>query len=275
MNKDGLTNEHSCPKPYHNCDSKVTKSETLSECESWCKTPYGICGPLVAKVPVVLADCKIQIDVEAEIHLDEPAFDIKTVDKKVCITQCHVVPHSNKLFLAGYVQKNIQYSTVRCANKSSLSGDVLHTTVRTPFNCVSEICFKHEPSFGKSHKSRSNVLDKNMVCIDDGEDSWEHFNKPSEPIFCELEWFKILETDIYDRDFKGYAVPFAKEALFQDLTEKMIVLVGIKVLQKKSVYLPEPTHVDYMDDHDAASGKNIEVGYEEGKGVVGRAPKAD
>lgn len=266
------TNEVPC------CESKVDKAETLCECSNWCKEPYGCPGPLVAKIPVVLAECKVQIDVEACIHLDEPAFDIKTIDKRVFIKQCHIVPHTNKLFLAGYVQKNIQYSTVECANKSSVSGAILHTTFKVPFKCVTAICYDKWPEFGKSFKERSNVLDKSMVNVDEGEDSWLHFEKPFEPIFCELEWTKILETDIFDRDKKHHGEPFIGDELFQDITEKMVIYVKLKVLQKKQVFIPEPYCLEEIvknvepkeADMEGMFGKDIEVGYVTGKGVVGR-----
>jgi len=278
MNKNCSTNDYGNCQHKPSCESKVVNSTTLGECSNWCKEPYGACGPIVAKVPVVLADCKIQIDVEAKIHLDEPAFDIKTIDKKVCITQCHLVPHTNKLFIEGFVQKNIQYSTVECVNKSSVSGSILHTTLKVPFKCVTAICFDKWPIFGKSFKSKSNVLDKSMMCTDDKEENWIHFEKPFEPIFCELEWTKILEADIFDRNMKGCTEPFSKDNLFQDFTEKMVVYVRIKVLQKRSVYIPEPAYIDDIkkdmdkkeEKEDYVYGKNIEVGYIEGKGVVGR-----
>lgn len=279
MSKNCSTNDigDNCNE-MESCQSRVVKAETLGECSNWCKEPYGCPGPLVAKVPVVLADCKVQIDVEAEIHLDVPAFDIKTIDKRVFIKQCHIVPHTNKLFLAGFVQKNIQYSTVECSNKTSISGNILHTTVRVPFKCVTAVCFDKWPVFGKSFKSRSNVLDKKMVNIDEGEDSWLHFEKPQEPIFCELEWTKILETDIFDRDMKHGTEPFAREELFQDFTEKMVIFIKLKILQNRNVYISEPHYLDevlkIMDKKDTeleyVSDKNIEIGYVEGKGVVGR-----
>ena len=45
--------------------------------------PDGINGPLVVKVPVVLAQRNIQIDVEAEIKLKEPFYEIKRIKKNV------------------------------------------------------------------------------------------------------------------------------------------------------------------------------------------------
>jgi hypothetical protein len=270
--KDSSTNDPNINHEQSDCESKVISSKHLGECESNCYPPYGRPGPIVIKVPVVLANCKIQIDIESEIRLDVPAFDVKTIDKQVCITQCHLVPHTNKLFLAGFVQKNIQYSTVECANKTSISGDVLHTTVRLPFKCVAAICFDKYPIFGKSAKEKSNVLDKSMLCPNNKEDSWIHFDKFSEPISCELEWTKILETDIFDRNIRHDAEPFTKEKLFQEITEKMVVYVGIKVLQNQQVYIAEPSCIINMekDYDDKKEYEDIEIAYVHEKGIIGR-----
>lgn len=254
--------------------SDVTDPSVLVESSNECYTPYGRPGPIVVKVPVVLADCKIQIDVERQIHLDQPAFDVKTIDKHVCITQCHLVPGTNKLFIGGYVQKNIQYSVVdhECTTATSVSGNIVHTTLNVPFRCVTAVCFEKKPIFGKSFKNRMNVLDEGMLCTDVGEDSWVHFNKPYEPIFCELEWTKIYETDIYDRTEKC-ARPFSAVRCFDELLEKMVVYLRIKVLQKQPVYIPEPKcEVKMEKDYDRQEEDydDIQVGYVPDKGMVGK-----
>ncbi|GAA0726514.1 hypothetical protein GCM10008905_23200 [Clostridium malenominatum] len=260
------------------CDSRIIDSTTLGECSNWHREPYGRPGPIVVKVPVVLSSVKIQIDVESEIRLEEPAFDIKTIDKNVCITQCHLVPHTNKLFIAGFVQKNIQYSTVDCSNNTSVSGRILHTTLNVPFRCVTAIQFDKYPQFGKSFKKKSNVLDKKMLCEDNREQSWLHFNKAHEPIFCELEWAKILETEIFDRDIEC-AERFTREDCFQDFVEKMVIYLQIKVLQNQQVFIPEP-HCDvYMDkdceDEDEEYNDYVEIGYMPEKGMVARKMKEE
>ncbi|MCM8711966.1 hypothetical protein M2651_13250 [Clostridium sp. SYSU_GA19001] len=255
MNRNCSANETNI-SPQQTCESSVINPTTLCECDNHCYPPCGRPGPLVVKVPVVLANCKIQIDVESDLQLEQPAFDIKTVDKKVCITQCHLVPYTNKLFIEGYVQKNFQYSTVGCANATSISGDVLHSTLRVPFKCCTAICFDKMPIFGITSKDKSNVLDENMLCLDNREDSWKHFNKPQEPVFCELEWFKILESDIYNRNLQC-AQPFTTENCFRRFTEKMVIYVGIKVLQKQQVYIPCPG--------DGIDPREMEKGYVEEK----------
>ncbi|QGU94922.1 hypothetical protein GOM49_07250 [Clostridium bovifaecis] len=246
-----FTNDCDAVSPQQEeCNSGIINPVTLSECDSECSEPMGRKGPVVVKVPVVLTECKVQIDVEADIRLEQRAFDIKTIDKKVCLTQCHLVPHTNKLFLRGYIQKNIQYSTVECVSEDSVSGNVQHTTVNVPFHCVTAVKFDKLPMFGKSFKERLTALDDNMVCPDNEEDSWVHFNKYHEPIFCELEWVKVLESDIYNRN-RACAEGFTEENCFRRFTEKMVIYLGIKVLQNQQVCIPKPVCKKYkMKDHD-------------------------
>lgn len=243
------------------CESAVIRPVTLCECDSECFKPMGHKGPMVVKVPVVLSECKVQIDVEADIRLEQPAFDIKTIDKKVCLTQCYLVPHTNKLFLRGYIQKNIQYSTVGCVSEDSISGNVQHTTVNVPFHCCTAIKLDRYPIYGKSVKERLTPIDDTMICTSDEEDSWMHYNRYHEPVFCELEWVKILESDIYDRD-RRCAEEFTEQNCFRRFTEKMVVYMGIKVLQNQQVCIPKPDYKECDYDEEDKCDKFDEYEYD-------------
>ncbi|WP_192812647.1 CsxC family protein [Clostridium tunisiense] len=267
------------------CPPATIEPVNLGECSNEHYHPYGYPGPMVVKVPVVLSEVKVQIDLEKEVVLNEPAYDIKTIDKKVCITQCHLVPYTNKLFLAGYVQKNIQYSTVDQENANSFSGDIRHHVINADFRCVTAVKFTKQPNFGKSYKSKSNVLDYNMVCKDEGEDNWIHYNQYFEPIFCEVEWTKILETDIFNRN-NECLTEFSAVNCFTNFIEKMVVYIDLKVLQTQQVFIPEPDcevkvekHYEdknYEDNHNSCDYyDDIEVSCIPGKGMVARPIKRD
>lgn len=263
------------------CESHVLDSKTLNECSSKSYIPMGRTGPIIAKVPVVLSDIEVQIDVESEIKLQEAALDIKTVDKHVYLTQCKLIPLTNKLFIAGYVQKNIQYSTIDCVNKNSVSGNIQHTTICIPFKCVTKIKLSQEPIYGKEYKKRLNSLDKDMLSKDDQEDSWIHYNKMYEPIFCELEHAKILETDIFKDPYSSKDCQ-KDERVIQNIVEKMVIYLRLKVLQNQQVCIPEPDgEVVIMQKYDSDSdydnyedkdkkNSNIEVGFDPDKGMIGR-----
>lgn len=262
------------------CDSRVLDSTTLAECDNKYNIPMGRTGPLVAKIPVVLSEVEVQIDLESEIRLEQPALDIKNIDKHIFLTQCKLIPHTDKLFISGYVQKNIQFSTIDCANKTSISGNIQHTTVNVPFKCVTKIEFSNEPIYGKDYKKRLNALDKNMLGKDNKEDSWIHYSKLYEPVYCELEHAKILGTDIFNRQC-SFNNDISKEKTFQELVEKMVIFIQLKVLQNQQVFIPEPSGDVIMVDNctkspsDSITDKDdkstyIEVGFQPEKGMMGK-----
>lgn len=259
------------------CQSKVLESKTLNECDSKCYTPMGCPGPIVAKIPVVLANVEIQIDVEASIKLSKEALDVKTIDKQIFITQCKLVPFTDKLFIAGYVQKNIQFSTIDCVNKTSISGEINHTTAKIPFNCVTRIKLFKEPQYGKEDKKRFNVLDKNMLGIDTKEESWVHYSKFEEKVFCELEAVKIAETDIFNKEENKKESILEKEG-FNEILEKMVINIKLKVLQKQKVFIPGyDSGVDVIEakdqglSHDMQTNAvHIELGHDINKGIVAK-----
>lgn len=280
MSNENLVNDSSeIVQTNTKCESKVIDSATLNECENKCNTPMGRTGPLIAKIPVVLSDVEVQVDVESEIRLEEPAQDIKTIDKHIYLTQCKLIPHTDKLFISGYVQKNIQYSAIGCTNKTSISGNIQHTTVNVPFKCVTKIKFAKYPIYGDDYKKRLNVLGKDMLGKDQKEDSWFHYSKLYEPIFCELEYAKIMETDIFAQQC---TLPntLPNEKPFQQLTEKMVIYMRLKVLQNQQVFIPEPSgDVNMLEkcssgfDSDCDKEKkqlNVEVGYDAEKGMIGK-----
>ena len=96
----------------------------------------------VVKVPIVLAELNLQINVDAIIDLPEPALEIKEVGKNLKITQCLLLQDTNMLFIKGFVRKNIDYSTRgHCFNKEGVCGDIRHCTVDVPINCTTPVLF--------------------------------------------------------------------------------------------------------------------------------------
>ncbi|MBU5592247.1 hypothetical protein KQI89_10780 [Clostridium sp. MSJ-4] len=235
---DIISNNKKNPQCKERCDSKVLDSVTLSTCQSKCNIPMGFTGPLIAKIPVVLSDVEVEINEESEIELEERDIRLINIDKEVFIIECKLIPYTNKLFIGGYVQKNIQFSANDCTNKTSISSKVEHTTVNLPFKCVTEIEFFKKPLYGESYKERLNSLDENMLCKNNKEDSWIHYSKLYEPVYCELQYAKILETDILDKkDHSTKSLQKDKDS--KKILEKMVIVIRLKVIQNQQVFIPE------------------------------------
>lgn len=210
-------------------------------------------GPVVVKLPVVLAEVNITIPVEATIKLDKEALEIKRIRKNVYLTQSRIIPFSQDsefgtgiLFIEGFIRKNIEYATKTCSTPKTpnICGYIRHCTVEVPFSFSTRVTFIRQPifstNFGPSElefftdKGRScdacadpiigrNTCDQSFFNI-------EIFN---EKPFTELVRADIAEVDIHTRPYSNCDAPI--EQYFTELTEKVVVNLTLKVLQKQQV----------------------------------------
>ena len=241
-------------QPCDRCGEFIS-SKTLPLSRGVNIAPVGINGPLVAKIPVVLAQREIQIDVEAEFRLKEPFYEIKRIKKNVFLTQCRLLPRSGiiedgtlisgKLFISGFVRKNIEYATADCVDKKIVSGRIAHTTVDTPFTAVTEVLYVVPPVVGlrgiqrevdllscsECNDCKETVMGKSR-CDLSFEDSVVFTEKP----YCELEGVRIIEEDL-ERDPVCYHNN-PEIQLFNKIVEKMVIYINVKVLQLQQVNIP-------------------------------------
>lgn len=229
------------------CKHQVKDVKTLSECSAEFRPIIGVDGPLVAKIPVVLAEPEVQINVEAVIPLPERVLEIKRILKDLKITQCKLVPSGRfvggdriyKLFLEGCVRKNIEYATVDSNrfNKHQISGDIKHTTVNVPFQCVVEIPLSpdvlvfRDPRF---FSERIDFISKSGLSRDPSEVILRNRADFQEKPFCEIVDAEVVELDIQEDD----ACWVQGEKTFRKLREKMVIHVAFKILQTQQVNIP-------------------------------------
>lgn len=235
--------------------ANVLETTTLAECSNDKTRPVGIDGPLVAKIPVVIAEPVIQVDVESIIQLEEPALEIKRIKKNVYLTQCKLLntrgPKSGKLFISGFVRKNIEYATAleQSAENGAISGDIRHSTIRVPFDCVTEVEYINPPiTFNTGVTKEIELFTNKIVGCDPCaqnimgrnpcEQDFEHYESFTDRVYCQLVDVKIFEEDIHqDPEFLGCELP--TEQVFQRFVEKMVLYIRIKVLQNQQVNIPK------------------------------------
>ncbi|OLO35873.1 hypothetical protein BTR23_16120 [Alkalihalophilus pseudofirmus] len=231
-------------KKFHKADSCKTADESKTlNCESF---PFENGTQGYAKVPIVIAEEWVQVDVESVERLPKAAREIKRIRKNVHLTQCKLVqsqfaqPYNNnnndntfspgvlKLFLAGFVRKNIEYVP-------SCSGAVEHHTVDVPFHCVVRLedagAFIDDQQLSVKNGVHELVFnDKKGMGMDpkvQGFATYEFFNNMP---FCQLEFAGVTELDIAEDWKPGCNV-------FRTVREKMIVEMHLKVLQVQQVPL--------------------------------------
>lgn len=252
QNKEELQLEKN--QPNHTCDcGKIISSQTLPLSSGTDFTPEGSNCDLVAKVPVVLAQREIQIDVETEFKLKEPFFEIKRIKKNVFITQCTLLPRSGvidecgnlisgKLFISGFVRKNIEYATADCIEDDIVSGKIAHTTIDVKFTTVTEVLYVTPPivnfrgaqkeidllSCSACHDCKDAIVGK-LGCELSFEDSMTFTEKP----YCELEAVRIIEEDLLRDPIECRGDSDVQ--LYNKIIEKMVIYVTVKVLQVQQV----------------------------------------
>jgi hypothetical protein len=238
-------------QPNYNCGA-IISSKTLPLSTGTNITPIGINGPLVAKIPVVLAEREIQIDIEAEFKLQEPYYEIKRIKKNVYLTQCNLLTPSGvaqdtdlifgKLFISGYVRKNIEYATADCIEDKVVSGRIAHTTIDVPFTAVTEVEYSRLPIVNARETQTEIDFLISCHCKDcegsligklECEQSFEDIITFTEKPYCELEGVRIIELDLPKDPLCD--VTNSNVQTYNNAIEKMVVYVRVKVLQLQQV----------------------------------------
>ncbi|MFC0562383.1 CsxC family protein [Halalkalibacter alkalisediminis] len=181
---------------------------------------------------VALAEIEVAANVEAHIKLPTPAKEIKNIRKNVFLTQCKAVPSLRgpgfvSLFITGFVHKNIQYSDG--------SGFIRDYEVDVPFSCNQTVALVNpidEVDFSiKNTVYERRELAKNKHGADRCVHSQVNMEFFSEPIKCKLLAASINEVDLLKN--------FDKCGRFNKITEKMEVVLLIKLLQTQQVALDD------------------------------------
>jgi len=244
------TNDYECL--VQPCANVTTQVQSLTK--QIPVTPDVIrCGPVFVKIPVILAELNITIPVEATITLDKEAIEIKRIKKNVFLTQSRIIPFSQDcrpdtgiLFIAGFIRKNVEYATQTCSTTGSpnVCGDIRHCTVEVPFNFTTRINFIREPIFVENTipSELEFFTDKLQGCdacsdpvigrnpCDQSFFFTEFFN---EKPFTELVRADIAEIDINTNPTLNCTTP--TEQKFTKITEKVVINLTLKVLQKQQV----------------------------------------
>ncbi|OPX88000.1 MAG: hypothetical protein A4E53_02157 [Pelotomaculum sp. PtaB.Bin104] len=237
-------------------DISFFKNSTKGECTNTPVWPAPITTGVIAKIPILLAELTVQINVDSTFTLPEPAYEVKQIKKRLKVTQCIIAQNTNKLFLKGFVRKNIDYSTRTSSNLEVFCGDIRHCTVDIPWSCVTPIVYNvHTPEpvifnttdqyqYLRTGKLGPEFAEKDLLESGD----FTKFNQVSTEFFNELPFCEIISATITEFDEFlgrkqpcGVKVPF-EEFEFKTIEEKMVIDLTIKVLQKSQVTVPAIKH---------------------------------
>lgn len=216
---------------------KVYRSSIIEECSNESIELKGNPNSVVSMIPVMLAVCEVNINVEAIIKFFEPVLEITKTNKSIILEKYYFMQETNTLFLEGFIRQYIEYASVKSVRKKSICGEVAYSMVYIPFECSTNIYLTTEPKYLKksivSHEKfrNSNTSEENSFSKVDYNS--QYFNKN---VFCELESAKILELSIKE-DKEKLNDFFADEYTFEKLKEKIVVSLRVKLLQNQEVFI--------------------------------------
>ncbi len=230
-------------KPPEDCKKECAAvfPRTLAMAENVAFTPALSPTPVLVKVPVILAERTVQIDVEAKIKLEHPAIEIKRIRKQLYLTQCKLLPRSGKLFLSGFVRKNIEYATGKPGKDGCVSGDIKHTTCNVPWDAVTYIPYELGacPVLNENcEPSLTQTFDPKLMGASPFEQEFESVQNFNEKIFCELVSVRFDEVDLTFDDKKDFCGCWDDGFEFTKITEKLTMLITFKLLQYQQIPIP-------------------------------------
>lgn len=209
-------------------------------------------GPVVVKLPVVIAESRIILPIVSTIKLEKTAFEIKRIRKNVFITQCHLLPNSADgtpntgiVYIEGFVRKNIEYATKECSSDGVISGKILHTTGDVEFSTTTRVTFINAPIFTinptvemlelfNDDMRSCDICAEPIIGKEVCEQDFFHTENFNEKVFCELVTANIIEADIH-RKPKLVGCKNPTEQTFHKITEKMVLDLTLKLLQNQQV----------------------------------------
>ena len=191
------------------------------------------------------------IPAEAIITLPNEALEIKRISKKLKITQCRFfnaipapipggVADTPKLFLGGFVRKDIQYVKVNDRTATTVEGELKDFVVEVPVSGVvnlgtglvipelllgedSEFEYARRRRLGEGFPEKERLLSGDFT-----ENNLVSTSLLNRLPVCELVYSQIMEMDDQLDRHHLWGAPF-EEGTFRTLQEKMVIVVQIAI----------------------------------------------
>ena len=249
----------------------MADAANIGSCPSTRVTPPITAGDIVTKVPVVLAEVTTQVNTDFTFTVPVPVLEIKTIGKRLKLTESVLALPTNKLFLKGFVRKNIQFATPTTFTGTQVSSMIESLTIDVPFSCVTDITglfitppvqpslnTRAEFEFLAPSQSLAGMgapfAAKDVLSMGD----LSEFDQVSQEFFNELPFVELISATFTEFDLSigrtpgvvtvptptpTVAPPF-EEGTFTMIEEKMVIDITLKVLQNQQIRVtstPFPT----------------------------------
>jgi len=231
-----------CPKP----EPPVTPNPVFPATAT-----LQMCTPLqVVQTSPTTVLVTVSIPAETVFTLPTPALELKKIRKNLKITQCRFFNFSPpvcgkpqdtpKLFLGGFVRKDIQYSEAIRQTAHTVEGVIKDFVIDVPFTCVVDlgrrlrvppILFgqQQEYEFLSTSTLPSGFSPKDKLMSGD----ISELNMVSTEFLNQLPTCKLVYSQINEMDDAIDRVPLVggpfEEGLFRTVQEKMIIVIQLQL----------------------------------------------
>lgn len=208
------------------CEKETLETKMITECSSEPVKQILNTGFFYAKIPVILSEALIHIDIENEINLPKPSIGIKSIKRRAVIRRYDLILEAKKLFIDGTVIKSIDYSEAVFNSSSEMKGQIKNITVAIPFECVTKVEYTNNPlALNKKSETRlyTNKDDENIYT--------ESYNE-EERIYCELIRASFEEINIINDKNN---IKSGKMHIFEKVSQKMSMHLTIRLYQNQNV----------------------------------------
>ena len=219
-------------------NSKITVHKTtILNCSSSERMESNLSlEPLVSTIPIVLSEIEIPIFIEAFEQFAEPVYKIISLDKKVILKKSNLVVGTDKLFVNGVIEENIEYTTANYIDKDSVNGIIRKVTFDIPFKFSTRVIFTTKPRVSKnSYILNLEPYNEDSNNISTYENNYEHFKAFNNKVFCKLNSAKILEIENQE-GIKQIKDTLKGTYTFKKVGKKIIVILKLTLLQNQDVF---------------------------------------
>ena len=202
-------------------------SKTLDISPNIPETPIGINDGVIGKIPVILAQLLIPINISSFIDLPEDAIKVNDINKKLHLSECILMQPTNILFIKGFINKNVEYTASSFLNLKGISGKIHSYTVDIPFECSTAVSFFTRPL---------DPIENTKKVFEYIDDDLSTFNQISEEFFNEIPFCKLLSSKIVEFD----EIINQKDSKmdFIQIQEKMSIEIRLEILQNQPIVIP-------------------------------------
>jgi hypothetical protein len=224
---------------------ELCKSKTITESESENLQPSGRYGPLIARIPVIISQSKVHINVESSINFEDCIIDIRSCTRHIHMTRCQLLDAGNrrtgKVYLSGYIKESIEFAAVRNIKGKCIHGDMCFKVVKIPFECAAKIDYCTRPII----KSNNRFISVNLTDIEKAaEESYitqanhvhQNVGACFERMFFDLEDTSIIESHEVNKNI----IP-ENEVIINTcntVTKHLTISITFSLLQWQSVSIP-------------------------------------